>query len=138
MSHNYTMIEAAYPRVIESDYLFCQTGNSDKVYEVELVVESTGRYSVNACYGRRGSTLNNAPKVQHTYEGAARTVYDQLVQEKLAKGYQRRGVSNNQHPRHEVAIRSEVTHRPSNVGTRRKTAKQLGFVAGPGRKLVID
>lgn len=137
MIHNHTMT-VAYQRVIESDYLYCQTGNSDKVYEVELVAEATGRFSVNACYGRRGSTLNNAPKVQNTYEDAARAEYRKLVEEKLAKGYQRRGVANNQHPRHEVAVRSEITHPPSSVGTRRKTAKQLGFVVGPGRKLVID
>ena len=130
----------ANQRVIESDYLFCQTGNSDKVYEIELVEEPSGRYSVNACYGRRGSTLNTAPKVQNTYEGAARAEYRKLVDEKIGKGYQRRGVGNNQHPRHDVG---RVIAQPDapvlpNVAVRKKTAKQVGMIAGPTRKLVFD
>ena len=126
----------ANQRVVESDYLYCQTGNSDKVYEIELVEEANGRFSVNACYGRRGSTLNSAPKCQNTYEGAARAEYHKLVNEKLTKGYQRRGVGNNQHPRHVVPL---LDNDPlPNIRVRKSAVKKLGVVQGPGRKLVLD
>ena len=41
--------------------LYYQSGNSDKVYHVQLE-ESDGLYVVNFQYGRRGSTLNTGTK----------------------------------------------------------------------------
>jgi len=67
--------------------LYYQSGNSDKVYHVQLE-ESDGLYVVNFQYGRRGSTLNTGTKtgVAVSYD-SAKIIYDKVVSEKLAKGY---------------------------------------------------
>jgi predicted DNA-binding WGR domain protein len=119
-------------RVISSDYLHCQTRGSDKVYDLELVREADGTYSVNACYGRRGSTLNSAPKCQHTTLDVADREYNKLIEEKLGKGYQRRGITTP----HRLAPPPSAPVRPA--ARRRKAAAEAGFTPGMGRKLVLD
>jgi bifunctional non-homologous end joining protein LigD len=64
-----------------------QEGSSDKVYNVVLQQCETG-WSVIASWGRRGSTLTTAQKAQREPFEVAKTVYDRIVSEKRAKGYQ--------------------------------------------------
>ena len=71
----------------ESITLYYREGASDKVYQCQI--EAAGeRFVVNFAYGRRGSTLNTGTKtnVPVEYDKARRT-FDQLVKEKMAKGY---------------------------------------------------
>lgn len=65
-----------------------QDSKSDKVYNVQLEYTSAG-YNVAFQYGRRNSALqngrkNNSPLVY----ASAKKMYDEVVAEKLAKGYQ--------------------------------------------------
>jgi bifunctional non-homologous end joining protein LigD len=78
--------------VKESIALSYQEGASDKVYNVELVEQSTG-FLVNFAYGRRGNSLLTGAKTKEpvTYEVAKKT-FDKLVKSKTAKGYKEEGV----------------------------------------------
>lgn len=67
--------------------LYFQQGGSDKVYHVQLTEDTVG-WSVAAQWGRRGAALQNAVKTSGATYAATKRVYDQLVKEKLAKGYQ--------------------------------------------------
>jgi bifunctional non-homologous end joining protein LigD len=77
--------------VKESIALSYQEGASDKVYNVELVEQSTG-FVVNFAYGRRGNSLLTGAKTKEpvTYE-VAKKAYDKLVKSKKAKGYKPHG-----------------------------------------------
>jgi len=68
--------------------LFYREGKSDKVYHVQLEKEGSG-WSVNFQFGRRGSTLNCGQKTSSpvSYDEAEK-IYNKVVNEKLAKGYQ--------------------------------------------------
>ena len=79
--------------VKESVALSFQEGSSDKVYNAELVEQSTG-FVVNFAYGRRGNSLVTGTKTNWavTYEVAKKS-YDSLVKSKMAKGYKPNGVS---------------------------------------------
>ena len=45
-------------------------------------------FVVNFAYGRRGSTMNTGTKTQTPVDyDSAKTIYDKLVREKMAKGY---------------------------------------------------
>jgi bifunctional non-homologous end joining protein LigD len=67
--------------------LFYQDHGSDKVYNVSLV-ETNGLYKVNFSYGRRGSTLNVGSKTPYPTDlSIAKSIFDKLVGEKVAKGY---------------------------------------------------
>ena len=71
----------------ENISLYYRDGGSDKVYHVQLV-ESTGGFSVNFQYGRRGSTLQTGTKTASPVEYAkAKKTFDKLVAEKTSKGY---------------------------------------------------
>ena len=67
--------------------LYYRAGSSDKVYQAAVEPAGDG-FVVNFAYGRRGSTLNTGTKtnVPVNYEDAKR-IFDQLVKEKLTKGY---------------------------------------------------
>lgn len=77
--------------IILSDTLYYNRENSDKVYEVELY--SVNQYGRGACvvtrYGRRGSVLKEIKKCTNGTLNQARTIYLDLVVEKLNKGYRR-------------------------------------------------
>jgi len=62
-------------------------GRSDKVYRAAIEARDGG-YAVKFAYGRRGSTLATGTKTTSPvcYD-AARLIYDNLVKEKMAKGY---------------------------------------------------
>ena len=66
-------------------------GGSDKVYNVDLVKNTTG-YDVCFEYGRRGSALTMGKKntVTLTYEKAEK-IYYKLISEKTGKGYKEAG-----------------------------------------------
>jgi hypothetical protein len=49
-------------RIVDQARLWFQQGNSDKVYEVELVEVAPGQYVVNFRYGRRGTALRDGTK----------------------------------------------------------------------------
>ena len=67
--------------------LYYREGSSDKVYQCQI--EPAGeRFIVNFAYGRRGSTLNTGTKTNVPVDfDHAKRIFDQLVKEKLSKGY---------------------------------------------------
>src|SRR3954470_23885148 len=67
--------------------LYYREGSSDKVYQA--AIEPRGElFVVNFAYGRRGNTLSTGTKTSTPVDfGAARKIYDKLVNEKKAKGY---------------------------------------------------
>jgi bifunctional non-homologous end joining protein LigD len=67
--------------------LYYRQGSSDKVYQASL--EPQGElFVVNFAFGRRGSTMSTGTKTQTPVDyDAAKTIYDKLVREKMAKGY---------------------------------------------------
>lgn len=67
--------------------LYCQQGNSDKVYIIDKV-PTGGGFVVNFAYGRRGSTLTTGTKTaQPVSETKAHEIFNKLRSEKMAKGY---------------------------------------------------
>jgi bifunctional non-homologous end joining protein LigD len=74
---------------MESITLYFKQGGSDKVYQVRLEPAGEG-WVVNFAYGRRGSTMTTGTKTPTAVNyDAAKAIYDQLVNEKKAKGYTR-------------------------------------------------
>jgi len=74
--------------VLERADLFFKEGTSDKVYHATLEKSGNG-YVVNYAYGRRGSALKTGSKTTAPLsESKAREVFQKLVMEKTAKGYQ--------------------------------------------------
>lgn len=73
---------------IRQSSLSYREGNSDKVYEAELIELGPDRYLVGFRYGKRGATLREGSKTQDPvpFEAAAK-LYKSLVVEKLNKGY---------------------------------------------------
>ena len=75
--------------IIESANLFYREGNSDKVYNLQLIlIEEDNRYRVDFQYGRRGSSLNVGSKIEGASIIDARKVYNKVYGEKIGKGYQ--------------------------------------------------
>ncbi len=77
--------------IIQTSALRFQEGNSDKVYEVELVeLSKTDKngYLVNFRYGRYGDTLREGSKTSIAVPLAkAQSIYNSLVVSKINKGY---------------------------------------------------
>jgi bifunctional non-homologous end joining protein LigD len=72
---------------MESITLYFREGLSDKVYQASIQPQDQG-YLVHFAYGRRGSTLNTGCKTQQPVDyQIAKSIYDKLIKEKLAKGY---------------------------------------------------
>ena len=64
-----------------------KSGNSDKVYHIQLEPKGSG-WSVDFQFGRRGATLTAGTKTRvPVSEAEARKIFDKLVAEKKAKGY---------------------------------------------------
>lgn len=75
-------------KIVETISLYNQTGNSDKVYVVNLVEVSPSTFNVICFYGRRGNSLTEQVKTQQPVSySQAKKVYDKVVSEKLGKGY---------------------------------------------------
>ena len=72
---------------MDNTTLYFRQGPSDKIYQAIIHPKDDG-YMVHFAYGRRGSTLNTGTKTQApvTY-AVAKTVFDNLIKEKMAKGY---------------------------------------------------
>jgi len=67
--------------------LYYQQGSSDKVYHLQLEGEQN-QWSVQAQWGRRGSTLQSDTKASGVRYEEAKRVYDRILREKTGKGYQ--------------------------------------------------
>ena len=75
-------------RVLKEASLFFREGNSDKVYELELLEVGAGECVVNFRYGRRGTVLREGTKTIFPLPFAeADKAYEKLLKEKLDKGY---------------------------------------------------
>lgn len=75
--------------IVEKADLWFREGTSDKVYHASIEKSGSAGYVVNFAYGRRGSALKTGTKTTSPvslYE--AQKVYQKLVNEKTAKGYQ--------------------------------------------------
>jgi bifunctional non-homologous end joining protein LigD len=71
----------------ESTTLYYREGSSDKIYQA-AIEEAEGGFVVNFAFGRRGSTLSTGTKTPAPVPfDKAKSVFDKLVQSKLAKGY---------------------------------------------------
>src|ERR1035437_5316320 len=67
--------------------LYYREGSSDKVYQASIEPQGD-LFTVNFAYGRRGSTMNTSTKTQTPVDyDSAKSIYDKLVREKMAKGY---------------------------------------------------
>ena len=72
---------------IQETTLYFRDDGSDKVYRA-AIEEKDGAYVVNFEFGRRGSAMKTGTKTAKPVELApAVTIYERLVNEKLAKGY---------------------------------------------------
>jgi bifunctional non-homologous end joining protein LigD len=72
---------------MESITLYYKQGSSDKVYQARIEPKEGG-FVVNFVFGRRGTTLSAGTKTSRPVNlDAAKTIYDKLVREKMAKGY---------------------------------------------------
>ena len=79
-------------KVIEQLTLWNNTGNSDKVYEIDLCEVRTGQYVVNFRYGKRNNTLKDGSKT--TLPVAlpdAQRIFNALASEKKKGGYTETG-----------------------------------------------
>ena len=74
-------------KIIEKTSLFHCEGRSDKEYHAEII-EVSGGYIVNFRFRRRGAALTSGSKTSTPVDVVqAKKVYDQLVKQKIAKGY---------------------------------------------------
>jgi bifunctional non-homologous end joining protein LigD len=81
------MNEVLNTRQAECITLYYREGSSDKVYHAVIEPQGEG-FVVNIAYGRRGSTMNTGTKTQAPVDyDTAKSIYDKLVREKMAKGY---------------------------------------------------
>lgn len=83
-------------KLIKSIQLFFQEGNSDKVYEIELLESGADAYVVNFRYGRRGGSLKDGTKTVFPVPFAeAEKLFAELENEKRKKGYAAEGENAN-------------------------------------------
>jgi bifunctional non-homologous end joining protein LigD len=82
------MSTLAAPAPTAAISLYFREGSSDKVYHAQIVPNGDDLYAVSFQYGRRGCTLQNGSKTAVPVTLAeARKIFDKLVAEKKAKGY---------------------------------------------------
>lgn len=78
------IIEVAQGSVI----LHCREGSSDKVYVANIKVDSDSREFVVVCkWGRRGKNLSSQEKASYKSLRAAQGARNEIVREKVKKGY---------------------------------------------------
>lgn len=83
-------------KLLKSIQLFFQEGNSDKVYEIDLLEAGADAYVVNFRYGRRGATLKEGTKTVFPVALAeAEKLFNDLESEKRKKGYAAQGENAN-------------------------------------------
>lgn len=84
--------KSTYLKLTKSIQLFFQEGNSDKVYEIDLIESGEDAFVVNFRYGRRGAVLKEGTKTVFPVSHAeAIKIFDALEEEKRKKGYIARG-----------------------------------------------
>jgi WGR domain len=107
-------------KVVERARLGFREGNSDKVYEVDLVEVATDQYVVNFRFGRRGTALRDGTKTPLPLSLArARAVFESLVAEKTRGGYR---------PLAEGAVsETRAAPAPDDARTARELLKALGL-----------
>jgi predicted DNA-binding WGR domain protein len=76
--------------VVKSAYLEYHSDeeNSHKFYRIEMKSGDDGAFTVDATYGRVGSTGKPAPKYAGDSEATANAAYDKALNEKLRGNYQ--------------------------------------------------
>jgi hypothetical protein len=81
-------------KLIKTIALESREGKSDKVYEVDLAEVGPDRFVVNFRYGRRGAKLQSGSKTAvPVARDKAEKIYDELVGEKVGKGYHEPGAA---------------------------------------------
>ncbi len=75
-------------KVIKSIELFFQEGNSDKVYNAQIVEDYASSYTVKVQWGRRGSSLQEGTKAVKVSLVVAQNKFASCVREKRNKGYE--------------------------------------------------
>lgn len=77
-------------KLIKQVQLYFREGNSDKVYEIDLCEVAVDQFVVSFRYGRRGSNLRDGTKTGvPVTQSEAVVIFDNLVESKTTKGYQR-------------------------------------------------
>jgi bifunctional non-homologous end joining protein LigD len=66
--------------------LYFRQGSSDKAYQLQLA-NVDDKWSVEAQWGRGGSSLQSDTKVGAVAYAEAKRIYDRLLREKIGKGY---------------------------------------------------
>lgn len=86
-------------KIIGETRLYYNRGRSDKVYNIYL--NRVGiKYTVYACYGRRGSKLIKTNIEYFNYRESANVHYNAMVSSKLTKGYEiKMGAEKKSKPR---------------------------------------
>lgn len=76
-------------KLIKQTKLHFREGNSDKVYEADICEVAPNEYVVNFRYGKRGASLTEGTKTVSPVDmKKAQELFDKLIKEKTAKGYQ--------------------------------------------------
>jgi predicted DNA-binding WGR domain protein len=65
-----------------------QDGSSDKIYNLELSVSAKDAFKVMGHYGRRGGKIKSDVKCTGVSYADAKKVFDQVLAEKIKKGYE--------------------------------------------------
>lgn len=74
--------------LVKEQLLHFKSSTSDKVYEVALFKLGENEFVVNFKFGRRGNTLQEGTKTVYPVSlDAAESIYEKLINQKLAKGY---------------------------------------------------
>lgn len=115
-------------KVVERARLGFREGNSDKVYEVDLVEVAPDQYVVNFRFGRRGTALRDGTKTPLPLPLAkARAVFESLVADKTRGGYR---------PIEEGAAREPLAvAAPDDARTAKELLKALGLGLRAARPL---
>lgn len=81
-------------RLIKTISLEFREGKSDKVYEIDLCEVGPDRFVVNFRFGRRGAKLQSGSKTAvPVARDKAERIYDEVVGEKVGKGYHEPGAA---------------------------------------------
>jgi predicted DNA-binding WGR domain protein len=78
------------PQVISATTVWNNSGNSDKVYSLQLVENSDKTFSVHAQWGKREKATSSQIKADHVSRWKAESVYNTFLSTKVNKrGYTR-------------------------------------------------
>jgi bifunctional non-homologous end joining protein LigD len=87
-ANGYLESQQISPPTLPKVSLYFKANNSDKVYHAQIEAVINNKFVVNFQYGRRGASLTSGTKTSSPVPfEAAKSIFDNLVQEKKAKGY---------------------------------------------------